>query len=78
MMPGRSLGKNYLMELPLTFERMRSPVRSLARVVFINVREERMPLRREILGQDLWAQKVSRLQQGTLLRPPGFPRDILT
>jgi hypothetical protein len=58
-MPRRSLGKNHLVELPLTSERMRSPVRSLARTFFVNIGEERMPWHREILGQDLWAQKVS-------------------
>jgi hypothetical protein len=36
-----------------------------------------MPRRREILGQDLWAQKIFWQQQGTL-RPLGFPTDILT
>ena len=36
-----------------------------------------MPWHREILGRDLWAQKVSWQQQGTL-RPLGFPIDILT
>ena len=74
---GRRLGKNHIMELPLTSERMRSFVRSLACVVFINVEEEHMPRCREILGLDLWAQKVSRQQQDTL-RPLGFPIDILT
>jgi len=52
-------------------------MRILARAVFVNVGEERMPRRREIPGQDLWAQKVSRQQQGAL-RPLGFPIDILT
>jgi hypothetical protein len=42
-MPERSLGKNHLAELPLTSERMRSPTRSLARAVFVNVGEKRMP-----------------------------------
>jgi len=55
---------------------MRSPVRSLARDVFI-IGEKCMARRREILGGDLWAQKVSQQQQGTL-RPLGFPTDILT
>jgi hypothetical protein len=55
----RSLGKNHLTELPLTSERMRSPARSLARAVFVNVGEKHMPQRREILGQDMWAHKVS-------------------
>jgi hypothetical protein len=40
---------------------MRSTARSHARAVFINVREERMPRRREIPDWDLWAQKVSRM-----------------
>jgi len=57
---------------------MRSPARSLAHAVFINIGEERMPRHREIPGRDLWAQKVSRQQQGTLLRPLGFSTDILT
>jgi hypothetical protein len=73
----RSLRKNHLVELPLTSERMMSPTRSLARTIFFFIGEEHMARRREILGQDLWAQKVSRQQQGTL-RPPGFPTDILT
>ena len=77
MPPGRSLGKNHLAEHPLTSERMRSPTRSLARAVFIKVGEEHMPCLQEILGRDLWAQKVSQQQQGTL-SPPGFPIDILT
>jgi hypothetical protein len=66
MMPRRSLGKNHLAELPLTSERMRSPARSLAHAVFINIGEEHMPQHQEIPSQDLWAQKVSRQQQGTL------------
>jgi hypothetical protein len=41
-------------------------MRSLARAIFINFREEHMPWHREILGRDLWAQKVSR-QQGTYM-----------
>jgi hypothetical protein len=45
---GRSLGKNHLAELPKTSERMRSPARSHARAVFVNVGEERMLRRREI------------------------------
>ena len=56
---------------------MRSPARSLARAIFFIIGEERMAWRREILGRDLWAQKVSQQQQGTLC-PPRFPIDILT
>ena len=41
-MPGRSLRKNHLVELPLTSERMRSPARSLAYAVFFIIGEERM------------------------------------
>ena len=37
--------KNHLVELPLTFERMRSPVRSLSRAIFFIVGEERMARR---------------------------------
>jgi len=77
MTPRKCLGKNHLVELPLTSKRMRSPARSLARTVFVNVSEERMPWRQEILGRDLWSQKVSQQQQGTL-RQLGFPIDILT
>jgi len=49
-MLGRSLGKNHLVELPLTSERMRSLARSLARAVFFIVGEEHMTWHREILG----------------------------
>jgi predicted RNA-binding protein YlxR (DUF448 family) len=61
-MSGRSLGKNHVVELPLTSERMRSPARSLARIVFVNIGKERMAWRREIPGRGLWAQKVSQQQ----------------
>jgi hypothetical protein len=52
-MPGKSLRKNHLTELPLTSERMRSSARSLAHVVYINVEEEHMPRRREIPDHDM-------------------------
>jgi hypothetical protein len=39
MTPGRSLGKNHIMELPLTSEKMRIPARSLASAIFVNVEE---------------------------------------
>jgi hypothetical protein len=80
MMPRRSLGKNHPMELPLTSERMRSPVRSLAHAVFFNIGEERMVttrwfpaielICRVFLGQDLWVQRLpsnSKLQDASAL-----------
>lgn len=39
-MPRRSLGKNHLVEFPLTYERMRSAARSPAHTLFFNVGEE--------------------------------------
>jgi hypothetical protein len=36
---GKSLGKNHLAELPLTSERMRSLMRSLAYAIFFNIGE---------------------------------------
>jgi len=42
MTPRKCLGKNHLVELPLTSKRMRSPARSLAHAVFFIVGEERM------------------------------------